>query len=116
MNHIESKIFVVRGKRVLLDFDLALLYGVPTGHLNQQVKRNGDRFPDDFCFSLTNPEVASLRSQNVISSQGWGGRPGTMVNFVPCSRPFGTSSPVIRSPEDGLSAWIHPVTSNTAWA
>jgi len=57
---------------VVLDRDLAALYGVTTYRLNEQVKRNSQRFPEDFCFRLTNQELADLRSQNAISS--WGGR------------------------------------------
>jgi hypothetical protein len=57
-----------RGEKVLLDFDLALLYGVATKALNQAVKRNRDRFPNDFMFQLTTEEVLNLRSQTVTSS------------------------------------------------
>jgi ORF6N domain-containing protein len=57
-----------RGEKVLLDFDLALLYGVATKALNQAVKRNRDRFPNDFMFQLTAEEVLNLRSQTVTSS------------------------------------------------
>jgi ORF6N domain len=57
-----------RGEKVLLDFDLATLYGVATKALNQAVKRNRERFPDDFMFQLTTEEVLSLRSQTVTSS------------------------------------------------
>jgi hypothetical protein len=58
-----SRIFTVRGKRVILDSDLAELYGVPTRQLNQQVRRNPERFPSDFAFLLTSDEWESLRSQ-----------------------------------------------------
>ena len=68
---IASKILNIRGKRVLLDSDLALLYGVKTGRLNEQVKRNIKRFPEDFMFQLTKEETLSLISQNATSS--WGG-------------------------------------------
>ncbi len=70
----ESKIYLVRGQRVMLDSDLAALYEIPTMRLNQQVKRNLYRFPHDFMFSLTNQEVNSLISQIVISNPGRGGR------------------------------------------
>jgi hypothetical protein len=59
---------------VILDSDLADLYGVPTKVLNQAVRRNGERFPDDFAFQLTLQEVANLRSQFVTSNEGRGGR------------------------------------------
>lgn len=60
---IESKILLLREKKVMLDKDLAKLYGVTTGNLNKAVKRNIERFPDDFMFQLTKTEVDSLRFQ-----------------------------------------------------
>lgn len=71
---IESKIFVVRGHRIMLDNDLAVLYGVTTAALNQAVTRNCDRFPEDFAFRLTPDESEALKSQIVISKKGRGGR------------------------------------------
>ncbi len=71
---IEKMIYVVRGQKVMLDSDLAELYGVETGRLNEQVKRNIERFPDDFMFQLTPEEHVSLRSQFAISKKGKGGR------------------------------------------
>jgi hypothetical protein len=65
---IERRIFVVRGLRVMLDHDLASLYGVETKALVQAVKRNAARFPDDFAFRLTEEESRFLRSQVVISN------------------------------------------------
>ncbi len=71
---IETKIFQIRGKRVMLDKDLAVLYGVKPTALRQQVKRNLERFPDDFMFQLTDDEVKIMVSQNVIPSiQSLGG-------------------------------------------
>ena len=70
---VDSKIFVLRGQRVILDADLAELYGVQVRHLNQQVKRNAKRFPLAFRFQLSPHELKVLRSQNVISSEGHGG-------------------------------------------
>ena len=69
---IESKIFLIRGKRVMLDKNLAELYDVETRILIQAVKRNLVRFPEDFMFHLNEKEFENLRSQIVISS--WGGR------------------------------------------
>jgi hypothetical protein len=69
---ISSKIFLIRGQKVMLDRDLAELYGVETRRLNEQVKRNNERFPEDFMFQLTNEEYRNLISQNATSS--WGGR------------------------------------------
>jgi ORF6N domain len=71
---VSTKILVLRNQKVILDADLAELYGVPVRQLNQQVKRNGDRFPSDFRFVLTEAEHENLRSQNVISSSTHGGR------------------------------------------
>lgn len=70
---IVSAILSIRGEKILLDATLAELYGVETRVLVQAVKRNFDRFPDDFMFQLSAQEFAHLRSQIVISS-GWGGR------------------------------------------
>ncbi|MFH1368123.1 MAG: ORF6N domain-containing protein [Elusimicrobiota bacterium] len=67
---IESKIFVIRGKKVILDKDLAGLYGVTTGALNQAVRRNTKRFPADFVFRLKFQEFYALKSQFVISKKG----------------------------------------------
>ena len=66
---IESLILSIRGLRVMLDSDLAQIYGVTTKHLNQQFKRNRDRFPNDFAFEIANQEVVAMRSQNVTSSR-----------------------------------------------
>jgi ORF6N domain len=70
---VDSKIFVLRGQRVILDRDLAELYGVQVRQLNQQAKRNAKRFPPAFRFQLSPHELKILRSQNVISSEGHGG-------------------------------------------
>jgi hypothetical protein len=66
---IESLILTIRGLRVMLDSDLAKIYGVTTKQLNQQFKRNRERFPNDFAFPLTNQEFAKMRSQIVTSSR-----------------------------------------------
>jgi hypothetical protein len=71
---IEKRILVVRGRRVMLDEDLADLYGVETKRLIEQVKRNRERFPGDFMFQLDGPEAAALRSQIATSNVGRGGR------------------------------------------
>ena len=70
---VDSKILILRGQRVILDADLAELYGVKARHLNQQVKRNARRFPLAFRFQVSEQEFKILRSQNVISSAGHGG-------------------------------------------
>ena len=69
---ITSKIYLIRGKNVMLDLDLAELYNVETKRLNEQVKRNLNRFPDDFMFQLNNEEFNNLKSQ--FSTSSWGGR------------------------------------------
>ncbi len=66
--NIESRILLIRGQKVMLDTDLAELYGIETKRLNEQVRRNIERFPEDFMFQLTADEIADLRSQNVTSS------------------------------------------------
>jgi hypothetical protein len=71
---IEKRILAVRGRQVMLDEDLADLYGVETKRLVQQVKRNLKRFPEDFMFQLTKAESAVLRSQIATSNDGRGGR------------------------------------------
>lgn len=65
---IQSKIYEIRGKKVMLDRDLADMYGVETRALNQAVKRNIERFPEDFMFQLTDKETEDWKSQIVISN------------------------------------------------
>src|ERR1700722_7658217 len=74
MDSIERHIHMVRGQKVMLDSDLAALYEVQTFHLNEAVKRNRTRFPDDFMFRLLPKEFEALTSQNAMSKQGRGGR------------------------------------------
>lgn len=74
IEQIESRIHIIRGQRVMLDQDLAELYGVLTKRLNEQVERNLERFPEDFAFILSPQEVANLRSQIATSKTGRGGR------------------------------------------
>jgi hypothetical protein len=73
LDRVESLILSIRGRRVILDSDLARLYGVTTARLNEQVKRNPDRFSPDFMFPLSRQEFTALISQNA-TSKGWGGR------------------------------------------
>ena len=68
---IQDKIYEIRGQRVMLDRDLAEMYGVLTKALNQAVKRNIDRFPSDFMFQLTNEETQNWKSQIVTSNLGF---------------------------------------------
>ncbi len=71
IERVTEKIYLIRGARVMLDRDLAELYGVETKVFKQAVKRNINRFPEDFMFELTGDEFKNLRSQFVTSS--WGG-------------------------------------------
>jgi hypothetical protein len=72
--NLETRIYTIRGQKVMLDSDLAELYGVTTSALNRQVKRNIDRFPADFMMKLTEDEFQSLKCQIGISNKGRGGR------------------------------------------
>lgn len=74
LDRIESRILFARNHKVILDADLAELYGVTTKRLNEQVKRNKDRFPADFMFQLNAAEADHLRSQNATSKSTRGGR------------------------------------------
>jgi len=69
---VVNNIYEIRGQKVMLDSDLAALYGVPTKRINEQVNRNADRFPDDFMFQLSEKEWQNLKSQ--IATSSWGGR------------------------------------------
>jgi hypothetical protein len=71
--NVAQLIFFVRGEKVMLDADLAKLYGVTTKRLNEQLRRNRNRFPKDFAFQLTDDEVDALRSQ-IATSSSHGGR------------------------------------------
>lgn len=92
---IEQAIVVVRGQKVMLDSDLAALYGVPVKRLNEQVRRNADRFPLDFMLELTPEEVVHLRSQSATSS-AWGGRRYAPLAFT--EQGVAMLSSVLRSP------------------
>src|SRR5271170_6666406 len=85
---IESLILNLRGQRVILDADLAELYGVATKRFNEQVKRNADRFPEDFMFQLTAQEWSNLKSQIVTSSLEVSQKEGVVPNWSQ----FATSS------------------------
>ena len=94
---VQSKIYIIRGQKVMLDSDLAFLYGVDTKTLNQAVRRNIDRFPGDFMFQLTEVEWECMRSQFVTASQL-----KTNVRYVPSAfTEFGIAmlSGVLRSKE-----------------
>jgi len=97
---IERSILLLCGKRVILDADLACLYGVTTARLNQQVRRNIDRFPEDFAFLPTSNEFDDLKLHFATSSAGRGGRRkppfafsehGALMAAKSCSMPFANS-------------------------
>jgi hypothetical protein len=90
-----KRILLIRGHRVILDQDLAELYGVETRRLNEQIKRNPERFPIDFMFQLTTKEWANLKSQFATSS--WGGRRTTPYAFTEHGAVMAAS--VLTSPE-----------------
>lgn len=96
-SRITSAIVVIRGQRVLLDSDLAALYGVETRTLNQAVQRNLSRFPDDFMFQLTEDEAESLRSQVVILNVGRG-RHRKFLPYAFTEQGVAMLSSVLRSP------------------
>ncbi len=95
VRRIEASILLIRGQRVMLDADLAAMYGVQTKVLTQAVKRNRDRFPDDFMFQLDYQELEILRSQIVTSSE-WGGRRYRPYAFT--EQGVAMLSSVLRSP------------------
>ncbi|HEU4420714.1 MAG TPA: ORF6N domain-containing protein [Planctomycetota bacterium] len=97
VERIERSILVLRGMRVMLDEDLASLYGVAVRILNQAVRRNIDRFPGDFMFQLTTEEVALLRSQIVILETGRG-RHRKYMPFAFTEHGVAMLSSVLRSP------------------
>ena len=86
---VTSKIYFIRGKNVMLDQDLAELYDVETRRLNEQVKRNINRFPDDFMFQLNNEELNNLKSQ--IATSSWGGTRKLPYAFTELCKSFHNS-------------------------
>ena len=94
---IQNKIYEIRGQRVMLDFDLANLYGVETRVLNQTIKRNLRRFPADFMFQLAKPEFNNLMSQIVISSWAVPGncRMRLQNMVLPCWQVFFEAIPLL---------------------
>jgi hypothetical protein len=82
LDSIAKRIFEIRGQRVMLDADLAGMYGAETGALIQAVKRNPERFPADLMFQLSTPEWESLKSQIVTSNKGRGGRRSAPYAFT----------------------------------
>jgi hypothetical protein len=82
IENVERAIYLIRGQRVMLDSDLAAIYGTSTMRLNEQFRRNRKRFPDDFAFVLTREEFVRLISQIAISKRGRGGRRKLPIAFT----------------------------------
>lgn len=83
-SQIEKMIYVIRGQKVMLDSDLAVLYEIPTSRLNEQVKRNFERFPPDFMFQLIEKEFEELKSLVSENDERWGGRRKLPLVFTEC--------------------------------
>ena len=98
LEQIERVIFIIRGHRVLLDEDLAALYGVDVKVLNQAVKRNSERFPEDFMFQLDEAESAFLRSQIVTLNTPGRGRHRKYAPYAFTEQGVAMLSTVLRSP------------------
>lgn len=92
---IENKIYEIRGQKVMLDFDLAEMYQVETKNLNKAVKRNIERFPEDFMFQLTSEEMSNLRFQ--IGTSSWGGT--RYLPFAFTEQGVAMLSGILRSPQ-----------------
>ncbi len=97
LSQVEGMIYLIRGLKVMVDTDLALLYGVDPKRLNEQVKRNLERFPEDFMFQLTAEEADSLRSQIATSKEGRGGR--RYLPYVFTENGVAMLSSVLKSPQ-----------------
>lgn len=95
---IQSKIYEIRGFKVMLDFDLAELYQVPTKRLKEQVKRNLNRFPDDFMFELSNEEYRFLRSQIATLENPGKGRYSKYLPYAFTEQGVAMLSSVLNSP------------------
>lgn len=113
VERVERSILLIRGEKVILDSDLADLYDVPTKRLNEQVRRNRDRFPADFMFQLTAEELANLRSQFATSSRSTRARaPGAAPRSA-----RGRATPCRFEPSrlsSGAGASPYPPGSNTS--
>ena len=94
---LASRIYRLRGQRVMLDRDLAIFYGISVGRLNEAVRRNLSRFPGDFMLQLTDWEWSNLKSHFAISSSGWGGRRSHPLAFT--EHGVSMLASVLRSPK-----------------
>jgi len=100
---IQNKIYEIRGQRVMLDFDLAAMYGVETRTLNQAVKRNIERFPEDFMFQLTNGEWSILKSQIATSNIADNQEVGNLKSQIVISRWGGSRTQPYAFTEQGVA-------------
>lgn len=98
MERVERMVLVLRGHRVMLDEDLAGLYGVPVKRLNEQVRRNLERFPEDFMFQLTAEEAGALRSQIATLNAGGRGQHRKYLPYAFTEQGVAMLSSVLRSP------------------
>jgi len=99
IEHIENRIYIMRGQRVMLDSDLAALYGVSTKRLNEQLRRNIERFPDDFAFCLKNEEWKFLRSQIATLEKSGRGKHRKYATYAFTEQGVAMLSGVLRSPQ-----------------
>ena len=115
---IKSMIRVIRGQQVMLDSDLAMLYGVKTSALNQAVKRNIGRFPDDFMFQLTKSELGLLKSQIVTSKSAESQQDKVLISQIVTSKPIerrgGTQKPPYAFTRNGIGMLSSVLRSETA--
>jgi hypothetical protein len=110
---VEPSIVTVRGQKVILDADLAMLYGVPTKRLNEQMKRNRDRFPEDFVFQLTAQEAANLKSQIATSSLQTIDNKGDESNRSQIATSSDRSRSQIATLKSDVSMWSQIATTST---
>jgi hypothetical protein len=99
IERVVSQIYLIRGEKVMLDSDLAQLYGVSTSRFNEQLKRNKERFPEDFAFRLTRIEFDSLRSQIAILEPGGRGQHRKYLPYVFTEHGVAMLSSILRSPK-----------------
>ncbi len=115
---IKSMIRNIRGQQVMLDFELAMLYGVKTSALNQAVKRNINRFPEDFMFQLTKNELESLKSQIVTSKSVENQKDNVLISQIVTSKPIekrgGTQKPPYAFTRNGIGMLSSVLRSETA--
>ena len=116
--NIGSLIRVIRGQQVMLDFDLARLYGVTTSRLNEQVKRNIERFPDDFMFRLTKEELEVLKSQSLTSKSAENQDDNVLISQIATSKHIerrgGTQKPPYAFTRNGVGMLSSVLRSETA--